>query len=148
MQPINILLVEDNLDHVDLVKDALLECNERNKVACVYNGDQALDYLATVQQSPSTQAPDLILLDLKMPRCNGISVLKALKADPQYRKIPVIILSTSANGADVNVCYELGANSFVTKPVDAEQFLQAIKEINGYWVSTSKLPKGDLYPAG
>lgn len=131
-----ILLVDDDPADAGLTRAAIGE----SKLVCSLNhvgdGEAALAYLR------SQPAPDLVLLDLNMPRKNGYEVLREMRADEQLRDIPVVVLTTSDSPMDVKRCYALGANSFVTKPVDLEDFLQAVRAIEDYWFSVVRLPGG------
>lgn len=143
LKPIHILLVEDNEDHAELMTDSLEEFNVRNTISHVTNGEEALAFLR--KQPPFDKNehtnPDLIFLDIKMPRLNGVETLKLLKADKQLNYIPVIMISTTTTDHEIQQCYELGASGYVTKPIQFEEFTRKIKALNLYWVLTSELPK-------
>lgn len=142
-KPLTILLAEDNQDHAELMIDTLKEYNLGNEVIHVHNGEDVLKYLR--RQPPFDWAgiclPDIILLDLKMPRLDGIGALKEIRADDNYRHIPVVMVSTSSMEKEINTCFSLGANSYITKPLQFEEFTRKIKELNLYWVLVSELPR-------
>ncbi|MDI6776120.1 MAG: response regulator [Syntrophales bacterium] len=143
VKPVNILLVEDNEDHVELTLRALRNNNLINEVYVVKDGEEALDFLyhrgkyADVGEFP---LPGLILLDISLPKISGLEVLETLKKDPELKAIPVIVLTTSAREEEMARSYAGGANSFVTKPVNFEEFVKKIKEIKLYWTITNSLP--------
>ncbi|MBU2864131.1 response regulator [Reinekea forsetii] len=143
-----ILVVEDSEDDYEVMMDAFeLSDSLRNPIYHCEDGQSALNYL---QQKPPFNdlekypPPAIILLDLNMPGIDGRQVLKTVKADETLRKIPVIVLTTSNDERDIEDCYELGANSYIKKPVDLDNFLDAIKQLREYWFEVSILPKGDL----
>lgn len=142
-KPVNILLVEDNEDHAELTLRALRNNNLINEVYVVKDGEEALDFLyhqgkyADVKEFPP---PGLILLDVSLPKVSGLEVLETLKGDPQLKAIPIIMLTTSAREEEMTRCYVNGANSYVTKPVNFEEFVKKIKEIKLYWTLTNSLP--------
>ena len=143
-QPFDILLVEDELGDANLVQTAL----KANKVYCnlyhVLDGIEALGFLRREgKQNRNAPHPDLILLDLNMPRMNGREFLAAVKADPAHAAIPVVVLTTSEVERDVASSYKLGASGYITKPVDMEQFIDAIRQIDLYWFMLARLPKKD-----
>ena len=139
-QPINILLVEDNPGDVRLTVEALKEGRVRNHLSVVSDGVEALAFLRN--QGPYTDAPrpDLMLLDLNLPRKDGREVLAEIKEDPSLRRIPVVVLTTSEAEADVLKSYALHANCYITKPVDLEQFISVIGTIEDFWLTIVKLP--------
>jgi chemotaxis family two-component system response regulator Rcp1 len=139
-RPIDILLVEDNPGDVRLTIEALKEAKVLNKLTTVSDGVEALDYLK--QRSKYTQAtrPDLIFLDLNLPKKDGREVLAAIKNDPDLKRIPVVILTTSKAESDVLKAYNLHANCYVTKPVELDQFLIVVKSIEDFWLTVVKLP--------
>jgi CheY-like chemotaxis protein len=141
-EPIDILLVEDSPADVDLTREALEDAKVRNNLHVVGDGVDALAFLR--QEGPFSDAPrpDLILLDLNLPRKDGREVLAEIKADPALLRIPVVILTTSAAEQDILRSYDLHANCYVTKPVDLEQFITVIKSIENFWLMIVKLPDG------
>jgi len=141
---IQVLLVEDNPDHATMVKRAFSKGRLANHIAWVKDGQEALDYLlrqGAYANGDSAKIPGLILLDLKLPKRDGFEVLSLLKQDTRLKLIPVIMLTTSAQEEEIKRCYALGANSYITKPVQFAEFTEKIKEIELYWVLTNKLPK-------
>jgi two-component system, chemotaxis family, response regulator Rcp1 len=139
-RPVEILLVEDNPGDVRLTKEALKEGKVRNNLFVVEDGVKALSYLR--REPPYTEAtrPDLVLLDLNLPRKSGREVLEELKQDPQLRNIPVVVLTSSQAEQDIVRAYDLHANCYVTKPVDLDQFITVVKSIEDFWFSIVKLP--------
>jgi CheY-like chemotaxis protein len=137
---VTILLVEDDPDDVQLTEIALYDAMVPNQLAVVEDGSQALQYLRREPPYERSRKPDLILLDLNLPRLDGREVLKVIKSDPELRMIPVVVLTTSSDEADVRSSYQHFANSFITKPVDFEEFRRAIKAIEDYWLSVVRLP--------
>jgi CheY-like chemotaxis protein len=136
---INVLLVEDDPGDVLMTREAFEE-HLHNRLDVVTDGAAALDYLRHVEPYAAAPRPDLILLDLNLPRRDGREVLQEIKADPDLRHIPVIVLTTSRAEEDVLRSYQLHANAFVTKPVDFEGFLEAIKQIDHFFLSVVQLP--------
>lgn len=141
MRTVNILLVEDNAGDVRLTQEALNEGKIRHTLYTVKDGVQAMDYLRRNPPYGDAFTPDLILLDLNIPRKNGQEVLKEIKQDKNLKSIPVIILTTSSSEQDVLKTYANDANCYITKPVDAEQFVNAIKIIDDFWLSVVKIPE-------
>ena len=139
-QPVNILLVEDNPGDVRLTKEALKESNMLNALHVVVDGVEALAFLHREGDYADAPRPDLILLDLNMPRKDGREVLAEIKADEDLARIPVVILTTSQAEEDVVRSYDLHANCYITKPVDLEQFIKVVTMIEGFWLSMVKLP--------
>ncbi|QHT67664.1 response regulator [Rhodocytophaga rosea] len=140
MRNIHILLVEDNAGDVRLTQEALTDGKILHTLYAVKDGVQAMDFLR--KNPPYTDAftPDLILLDLNIPRKNGQEVLKEIKQDKALKSIPVIILTTSSSEQDVLKTYANDANCYITKPVDFDQFVNAIKIIDDFWLSVVKIP--------
>lgn len=142
IRALRILLAEDNVDHAEMMIDSLKEFNIGNRMAHVADGEMLMKYLR--QEPPyntsDAERPDLILLDLKMPRMDGISALQAIKSDAALKSIPVLMVTTSTMQSEINRCFELGASSYLTKPLQLEEFIQRIKELNMYWVLTNELP--------
>ena len=134
---IEVLLVEDNPDDAELTIRALKKNNLANKIHHVKDGGEALDFLfAQGNYSHRTieNAPKVILLDLKMPKVNGIEVLKVLKTDARTQKIPVVVLTSSKENPDMQECYQLGVNSYVVKPVNFDAFSKAASDLGMYWL--------------
>ena len=132
-------MAEDNIDHAELIIDTLKDFNVANEIVHVNNGEEAIDYLTGCDQHKNTR-PNLILLDLKMPRKDGITTLKEIREMPSFGQIPIVMVSTSTSDQEIKVCYAGGANSYVTKPLKFEEFSRKIKDLNLYWVLTSELP--------
>jgi two-component system, chemotaxis family, response regulator Rcp1 len=139
---IEILLVEDNPGDVRLTQEALRDAKVRNNMGVAIDGVEALAYLRQEGEFAKAFRPDLILLDLNLPRKNGFELLDIIKGDNNLRRIPVVILTTSQAEQDVIRSYNLHANAYVTKPVDLEQFVKVIKSIEGFWLEIVKLPNG------
>lgn len=136
MNEVQILLIEDNEGDVILTMEALKEGRIKNKIDVANDGQEALDYL-----SSSVSLPDLILLDINLPKLNGLEVLSAIKTDERLRTIPVIMLSTSGAETDILTSYNNHANCFITKPVDFNRFMDVVRTIEDFWISIVKLPK-------
>jgi chemotaxis family two-component system response regulator Rcp1 len=137
---IGILLVEDNPGDVRLTIEALNEAKVSNKLAVVADGVEALAYLNRQGRYEHAPRPDLILLDLNLPKMDGREVLAEIKNDPNLRRIPVVILTSSKAETDILKAYDLHANCYVTKPVDLDQFMEVVKSIDSFWLSIVKLP--------
>jgi len=140
-EPIEILLVEDSPGDVRLTREALKEGRVHNNLHVVVDGEQAMAFLGQKGQFATVPRPDLILLDLNLPKKDGREVLAAIKADPNLRSIPVVVLTTSKAEEDILRSYELNANCYVTKPVDLEQFIKVVKAIEDFWLVIAKLPR-------
>jgi CheY-like chemotaxis protein len=144
--PKRILLIEDDPQDVELTLTALGEYNLANEIVIARDGVEALDYLyrrGTFAQRPAGN-PVVILLDLKMPRLDGIQVLRQLKADERLRLIPVVVLTSSGESRDLEECYRLGVNAYVVKPVRFVEFVEAVKQIGVFWVLTNEPPPGSV----
>jgi two-component system, chemotaxis family, response regulator Rcp1 len=139
-RPIDILLVEDNPGDVDLAREGLEEGKVRNQLHVVGDGEAALAFLR--RQAPYADAPrpDVILLDLNLPRKDGREVLAEIKADEELKLIPVVVLTTSEAEQDIVRSYKLHANCYVTKPLDLDQFVTVVKSIEDFWLAIVKLP--------
>jgi len=142
----NILLVEDNPDDEALTLRALKKNNIANEVIVARDGVEALDYLfaeGAHEGRDLSDQPQVILLDLKLPRVDGLEVLKRIRGDDRTRRLPVVILTTSNEEQDITNSYDLGANSYIRKPVDFDQFMEAIRHLGLYWlVLNTKSPDG------
>jgi two-component system response regulator len=141
-----ILLVEDNADDEELTLRALAKSNIMNRVVVARDGVEALDFLfmrgAHATRDPN-QGPQVVLLDLKLPKLDGLEVLRQLRADARTRRLPVVILTSSAEDQDVLRGYDLGANSYIRKPVDFTQFVDAVRQLGLYWlVLNQSVPAG------
>lgn len=136
-QRVDILLVEDNPNDVKLTLNAFAIANLANSVHVARDGVEALEYLFGAEENTDQKIldrPKLILLDLKLPRLNGHEVLKRIKSDPRTSGIPVVVLTSSSEERDVMRTYEVGANSYIIKPVDFEQFTESVRDIGKYWL--------------
>ncbi len=139
-RPIEILLVEDNPGDVRLTLEALKEGKVANNVNVVSDGEQALRFLRREGEYAHAPVPDVILLDLNLPRKDGREVLAEIKNDPQLRRIPVVVLTTSEAEEDILRTYDLHANCYITKPVDLDRFIEVVRLIEDFWLSIVKLP--------
>ncbi len=139
--PIEVLLVEDDPGDVLMTREAFEEHKVRNRLNVVSDGADALAYVRREGEFADAIRPDLILLDLNLPKRDGREVLKELKTDPDLREIPIVVLTTSSAESDVLASYQLYANAYVTKPVDFERFISAVKQIDDFFVSLVKLPR-------
>lgn len=137
---IEILLVEDNYGDIRLTQEALKEGKVKNRLSVVQNGVDAMSFLRREGQYGDAPRPDLILLDLNLPKKDGREVLADIKADPSLRRIPVVVLTTSEMDEDVVRSYELHVNCYITKPVDFEKFIAVVKSIDEFWLTVVKLP--------
>jgi two-component system, chemotaxis family, response regulator Rcp1 len=140
LKPIEILLVEDNAADVRLTEEALKEGKVRNNLHVARDGMEALEFLRREGKHAKATRPDLILLDLNLPRRDGREVLADIKNDPDLRLIPVVVLTTSSAEADILKSYKLHANCYITKPVDLEQFVSVVKSIDDFWLTVVRLP--------
>lgn len=138
---INILLVEDNEADVVLTQEAFKEAKTRNALSVARDGVEAMEFLRRQGRYRTSPRPDLILLDLNMPRMSGREVLDEVKRDPSLRSIPVVVLTTSQADDDIATAYDAHANCFITKPVDFSQFMQVIQAIESFWLTIVKLPE-------
>ena len=142
-----ILLVEDNQDDELLTMRALRQNNIRNDVVVARDGAEALDYLfclGTYAHRDANQLPEVVLLDLKLPKIDGLEVLNQIRKDPRTAFLPVVILTSSKEESDLSTCYKLGANSYVRKPVDFNQFIEAVRQLGLYWLILNETPKDGL----
>jgi CheY-like chemotaxis protein len=140
VKEIEILLVEDNPGDVRLTREALKEGRVLNNLHVASDGVVALEYLRREGKYASAPIPDLVLLDLNLPRMDGREVLAVIKNDPALRRIPVVILTTSRAEEDILNTYDLHANCYITKPVDLDQFMTVVKSIEDFWFNIVKLP--------
>jgi two-component system, chemotaxis family, response regulator Rcp1 len=138
---INILLVEDNPGDIRLTKEVLKEGKIKNKLSVVTDGEEALLFLKKAGQYKDVFTPDIILLDLNLPKKDGREVLSQIKEDPVLKLIPVIVLTTSDAEQDIMNMYAHHANCYITKPVDFNQFINVIRSIENFWLTIVKLPK-------
>ena len=135
----HILLVEDNEGDIFLTLEAFEECKVKTEISIVKNGQEALDFLYQKKEFVDVKRPDLILLDINIPKLNGHQVLQKIKSDPDLKKIPVIILTTSSNQKDIDTAYENHTNSYIKKPLEIGDFLNVIKKIEDFWFQITTL---------
>jgi CheY-like chemotaxis protein len=137
-----ILLAEDNPKDVELTLEALAEHNLANHVTVVKDGVEALEYLRCQGNYKNRKKgnPAVLLLDIKMPRMDGIEVLKAIRSDPSLKMLSVVMLTSSREEPDLKKCYELGVNAYVVKPVDFKDFIEAVKQVGIFWAVINELP--------
>ncbi len=140
VRSVEILLVEDNPADARLVVEAFKDSSVINAIHHVMDGQAALDYLRGFTGNDERTPPDLMLLDLNLPRKDGRQVLKEVRADESIARLPVIALTTSEAESDVMHCYELGANAYIVKPVDFEQFIDVVRSIDSFWLQIVTLP--------
>ena len=141
MHEIHILLVDDNEGDILLTREALEEAKIINRISVAYDGMEALQFLKKAPPFLNGDIPDLILLDINLPKMDGNEVLSIIKNDPVLRRIPVIMLTTSSSEKDILTSYDNHANCYITKPVDLERFMQVVRTIEDFWISIVKLPK-------
>ena len=134
--PVELLLVEDNPNDVELTLHVFKKHNVVNSIKVVRDGAEALDFLFGADAS----LPRLILLDLKLPKVNGLEVLGKVKAHPRTKAVPVVVLTSSRQDRDLSMCYEMGVNSYIVKPVDFTQFTEAIRQLGLYWLVLNEKP--------
>lgn len=140
---VEILLIEDNQHDAELTIRALKKNNLVNNLVHLKDGVEALEFLfaeGVYHERSADNTPKVILLDLKMPKLNGIDVLKQLKADERTKKIPIVVLTSSKEDPDIKTCYDLGVNSYVVKPVNFEAFAKAVNELGLYWMLLNQPP--------
>ena len=143
MHLVDILLVEDNPDHAILTKKVLEENNVANRIYLVKDGEEALDFIyqrGKYSNSRDAPRPGLILLDIRLPKVDGLEVLRQIKSDPEHKSIPVVMLTTSSRDEEIARAYDEGVNSYVTKPVEFAEFASKIKNIGMYWALITSLP--------
>lgn len=140
MREVNIFLVEDSIADIAMLEEVLLDSNLKVNLEISFNGEEALRLL---QEKTPNSLPDMILLDLNLPRLDGLDVLKQVKSNDMLKKIPVVILSTSSNRDDILKSYEEHANCFITKPSDFDKFQKVIQSMENFWFSTVRLPKNE-----
>jgi CheY-like chemotaxis protein len=139
-RPIEILLVEDVTEEAELTMDVLRSGRVRNRVHRVEDGEEAMAFLRRQGRHAAAPLPDLILLDLNMPRMNGLEVLAEIKQHPVWKRIPVVMMTASDKEQDIIAAYDRHANCYVTKPLDMEQFIEAVRSIEDFWLSIVRLP--------
>ena len=142
--PVKVLLADDDPEDRQLTQNAFIENRLVNELDCVEDGEELMEYLhrrGRYSKLQNVPLPQLILLDLKMPRKDGCEALKEIRADPDLRRIPIVILTASAAEGDIQLSYDLGANSYVTKPATFESLMELVKIINHYWFEVVKVPQ-------
>jgi CheY-like chemotaxis protein len=139
--PLQVLIVEDNPGDARLTQEALSSGTPPKRLHLIGDGEAALAFVRRQGDFTHAPRPDLILLDLNLPRCGGRDVLAALKADPALRSIPVVVLSTSDAERDVHDCYDLGANCYLVKPVVLDEFLELMRSLEQFWLHAVRLPQ-------
>ena len=139
-QPIEVLLVEDDPGDVLMTQEAFKDYKVANRLSVVTNGEDAIAYLRKLGRFAEVPTPDLVLLDLNLPRRDGREVLRDIKGDPELRRVPVVVLTTSDAEADVLATYDLHANAYVRKPVDFDQFVAAVRAIDDFFITVVRLP--------
>ena len=140
---VEILLVEDNPGDVRLTQEVLKDGKVRNNMSVVKDGVDAISFLQQTGEYAGAPRPDIILLDLNLPKKDGREVLAEIKADPNLKNIPVVVLTTSSAEQDIFRSYDLHANCYITKPVDLDQFIRVIRSIEDFWLTIVKLPRGE-----
>lgn len=133
--PITVLLVEDDPGDVLMTREALADSKLLNELAVASDGEGAIEYLRSAAETGTPKKPDLILLDLNLPRVDGRDVLKFVKSHERLRRIPVVILTTSSSEEDIARSYDLHANAYVTKPVDFEQFMEVVRKVDDFFIT-------------
>ena len=141
-QPLEILLVDDNPGDVRLTMEALKDGKLQSTVHAVQDGVEAMSYLRGRGEYAGAPQPDLVLLDLNLPRMNGTQVLSEIKGDASLKHIPVVVLSGSGDTDDIDRAYDLRANCYVTKPIELDEFIGVVKSISDYWLTVAQLPTG------
>ena len=141
MKEVHILLVEDNEGDIVLTIEALNEARIINKISVARDGAEAIRFLNREQEFRGGDLPDLILLDINLPRVDGMEVLSIIKNDAELKRIPVIMLTTSSSEKDILTSYDNHANCYITKPVDLNRFMDVVRTIEDFWISIVKLPK-------
>lgn len=140
---VEILLVEDNISDAELTIRALKKKNLANSLIHLKNGAEALDFIfgtGTYAGRDINKTPKVILLDLKMPKVDGLEVLARIKADERTKKIPVVVLTSSREDPDIDACYRLGVNSYIVKPVEFDNFFKAVSDLGFYWLLLNQVP--------
>ncbi len=143
MKNIHILLVEDNEGDIILTQEALSDAKIKNKVSVSRDGEEAIQYLNDALENPEELLPDLILLDINLPKIDGKEVLHYIKTTSSFKKIPVVMLTTSSSELDVVYSYNNYANCYISKPVDLNKFFDVVRMIEDFWITIVKLPSKD-----
>lgn len=146
VEPAQILLVEDDPHDVELIQLALDSYNFVNRMDIVQDGEQALHYLLGQPNSERYPLPRLVLLDLKLPKLNGIRVLRAIREHPRTHHLVVVVMTSSLEDRDLTACYELGVNSYIVKPLDFQQFTEIARQVGLYWMMLNQPPLVPLQP--
>ena len=141
MKQVQILLVEDNEGDIYLTKEAMEESKISNSLSVLKNGSDVMDFLQKKKQFSEVETPDLILLDINLPKKNGLEVLLEIKASEEFKMIPVIMLTTSSSEEDIAESYRRHVNCFITKPVDGDSFLKVVAATENFWMQIVTLPK-------
>jgi two-component system, chemotaxis family, response regulator Rcp1 len=139
-RPVEILLIEDNSGDILLTKEAFEEIEFSENLSVVTDGEMAVDYLLKQGRFANATTPDIIILDLNIPRIDGRELLAKIKTDAKLKSIPVLVLSTSKSEKDIKHCYELQANCYLIKPIDFEQFIEIVTFIRDFWLGIVKIP--------
>lgn len=142
--PIEVLLIEDNMGDVDLTREALDESKLHMNLQVIFDGFEAIKYLRKETPYEKAARPDLVLLDLNLPKKDGREILKEMKADPRLTTIPVVVLTSSQDEIDVAKSYAVGANCYVTKPIGFDEFVKIVKAIGSFWFSVVRLPDSNM----
>lgn len=140
---VELLLVEDNPDHAEMTIRALERNNIANKITHLMDGEKALDFIfarGSYADRKVGHLPKVILLDLKMPKINGVEVIEVLKSDERTKKIPIVVLTSSGEDPDIQKCYNLGVNSYIVKPVQFEKFMKTVNDLGLYWLMLNQPP--------
>ena len=140
MKDVHILLVEDNEGDIVLTREALSDAKIRNKITVARDGEEAIRLLDQSVENPEELMPDLVLLDINLPKIDGKEVLHHIKTSPSLKKIPVVMLTTSSSEADIAESYSNYANCFISKPVDLNKFFDVVRMIEDFWITVVKLP--------
>jgi len=140
-KPVEILLIEDSAGDVRLTQEALKEAKVLNNLTVATDGVEAMEVLRRQGRHADAPRPDIIMLDLNLPRKDGREVLKEVKSDPNLRRIPIVVLTTSRAEEDIIKAYDLHANCYITKPVDFQQFISCVQSIENFWLAVVKLPR-------
>ena len=139
-----VLLVEDNADDVELTLRSFQKHNLCHKIIVTRNGEEALNYLfarGTFERRDPAESPALVLLDLKLPKVDGLEILRRVKADERTKMIPVVVMTSSKEDRDLVESYKLGVNSYIAKPVEFEKFLEAVQQFGLYWLLVNRIPR-------
>lgn len=140
INPVEILLVEDNPVDVIMIREAFNEARIANRVTVITDGQKAVDYLSTLEGAEDAALPDLIVLDLNLPRRDGREILKGIKSNSALKAIPVIVLTSSEDAEDVKHAYTNMANCYIAKPIDFDEFMTVVKRMGDFWLSSVELP--------